>query len=584
MCLASRSEATGTDSVTNTAPRSAPEFRYRPAMAVGTDLARLEALVRSFGPETAREKLALLHRLDSGSFPSAKMLSRFHEAALVARVHPDDDAIASAATGILDRFHARADLRRHRAELVDSGIAGTDIRYPFHWVTARFLAQHWPERLRVDWASLDDGAELERVMPRLLGWVEAVEPGMQRAELRRWLESLASAREPLGTFLVRRFERLRTDESVREHVFEGLGLPLVLRGGPGGPCRGSWALPGAPEARFGAAPARTRPDLRAAVAIAPKSVRWLRGTEATAAIDLARVTMLTRGRDLDAIKYGNPADVRLVDAGDGLSFLCIGIVPEQRPTFETVYVFLVLQNGIPIGYYQAALLFGGAELNFNVFPTFRGATTAAVYARGLAMVRHLFAVDTFAVPPYQIGHENEEALASGAFWFYAKLGFRPHDPAIAELLREEEAAMQRDPKHRSSRAVLRRLARGYVYFHLGRPHADVAGRVSFSAIARHISDVMTSRFGSDRERGLRELDRWARPHLGVRRLNAGEELAWKRWLPLVATLPDIERWSRTDLRALAEVIRAKGAPVEERHAELLRDHRRLRRALVALAR
>lgn len=552
-------------------------------MPFGARLARLEALVRTFGPDPAREKVALLRALDRASLPSAKMVERLHEAALVARVHPDDDEVEAAATAILERFALRSDLRRHRAALVDTGIAGTDVRYPFHWVTARFLARNWPERLAVDWASLDDGAELERVMPRLLGWIEAVEPGMRRAELRRWLESLASKTEPLGTFLVRRFERLPADDAVREHLFEGLGLPLVLRGGPEGPCRGAWALAGAPRAFVRAAPDRRRPDLRAAVAIPPKSVRWLRGREATAAIDLARVTMLTRGRDLDAIKYGNPDDVRLVDAGDGLSFVCIGIVPEQRPTFETVYVFLVLQNGVPIGYYQSALLFGGAELNFNVFPTFRGATTAAVYARGLAMVRHLFDVDTFAVPPYQIGHENEEALASGAFWFYAKLGFRPHDPAIASLLEAEDAAVQRDRSHRSSRAVLRKLARGYLYFHLGKPHDDVAGKLSLSAIARRISAVMTARFGSERERGVRELDRWARPRLGVRTLTKAERLAWERWLPLVAALPDLERWSRAELRGLADVIRAKGAPVEERHAELLRAHRRLRRAIVALA-
>ena len=46
----------------------------------------------------------------------------------------------------------------------------------------------------------------------------------------------------------------------------------------------------------------------------------------------------------------------------------------------------------------------------------------------------MFGSDTFAIYPYQLGHENDEGLDSGAWWFYYKLGFRPREPRIAPLV------------------------------------------------------------------------------------------------------------------------------------------------------
>mgnify|MGYP006270346331 CR=1 FL=1 len=49
--------------------------------------------------------------------------------------------------------------------------------------------------------------------------------------------------------------------------------------------------------------------------------------------------------------------------------------------------------------------------------------------------------DAFTIYPYQLGHENDEALRSGAWWFYQKSGFRPRDPV--ETLTETVAYVQR---------------------------------------------------------------------------------------------------------------------------------------------
>ena len=85
-------------------------------------------------------------------------------------------------------------------------------------------------------------------------------------------------------------------------------------------------------------------------------------------------------------------------------------------------------------------LYGSAEIAYNVFETYRGGEAGPVYGRVLAMTAHLFGADSFTIFPYQLGGAgNEEGLASGAWWFYRKLGFAPRDRAARSLVRREEA-------------------------------------------------------------------------------------------------------------------------------------------------
>jgi hypothetical protein len=79
-------------------------------------------------------------------------------------------------------------------------------------------------------------------------------------------------------------------------------------------------------------------------------------------------------------------------------------------------------------------------------------------------VRHVLGMRRFSLAPYQLGHHNEEAVASGAWWFYVKLGFAPRDAATRKIYLEETRRMKATPGYRSSAATLRRLARTSLYF------------------------------------------------------------------------------------------------------------------------
>jgi hypothetical protein len=201
------------------------------------------------------------------------------------------------------------------------------------------------------------------------------------------------------------------------------------------------------------------------------------------------------------------------------------------------------------------------------------------------MSRHLFGADTFTIYPYQLGQHNDEAIRSGAWWFYYKLGFRPRNRAVKRVLARELARMQRDPAHRSSEAMLRRLADDNVYLHLGTERDDVIGLLPLASIGLAVTERLAARAGSDRAALAPELADEARRALGLRSLagwSADERAAFERWAPLVLTL-EARRWREPDRRALADVIRAKGGRRESDFVHRFDAHAKLRATLRTLA-
>jgi hypothetical protein len=554
-----------------------------------TLLRALEALKTSFGPEPAARKSAGLRALERASLPRPGEVLRLHELLCFWRAYPDDPRILAIVERMLAAFARRPDLRRHARRLENSGVAGTSIRFRFFAPTALWLAERWPDRLRVDWKSFEHADRLATWLPQLV--LDAEIPALDEYDLplRAWLRRLKGPREAEGAFLVRSLARVPMSEGARETFYDELDPPLVLEPGVDTPSRTLAAAPGAGRAGavFQDRPlSRERPAPTEVLRLEPAAVRNLSPREGRRFIDLARASMVTRERDLDVFSYGDPADVRLVDFEGGLQFACIGALPERRLLLEAVYGYLTLKNGVPVGYVLTSALFGSSEIAYNVFDSFRGAEAGGIYARVLAMTRYLFGSDTFTIFPYQLGEGNDEATASGAWWFYQKMGFRPRDPATLRLMRRELAKAKRSPRHRSSLATLRRLARQNLYLPLARERDDVIGRIELPNVGLQVIAAVAKRFGAGREGADTTCAREAANRLGVRSFagwSRAERDAWRRWAPLTLILPGLARWSPAERGALVEVVRAKGGRRESDFVRRFDGHRRLRAAIRKLA-
>ena len=532
-----------------------------------------------FGGGMGGRKLALLKEMEPTRLKSPRAVHHLHEMLCFLRAYPDDAEVLAQVERMLAGFHRRPDLRRFARKLADSGIAGTETRYRFFAETAFWLARRYPAHLRIDWDELSVKQE-EMLLERLQLLAHFAEtPGLDEAplSLKEWVHRMKGPAEADGAFLVRRFEAIDAEPFLRQAFYDEVDLPLRLLSAPGAPSR--------THAKF-ASPVhwqrgplrRERPDLRVALKARPR-VRAASEREGRELIRLAREAMVTRERDLDVFMYGDPRDVRLFDCGDGLVLAAIGFEPERRLLLEAVYGFLTLKNGVPIGYVLNSALFGSAEIAYNVFETYRGAEAGHVYGWVLACVRHLFDVDAFTIYPYQLGQDNDEALDSGAWWFYQKLGFRPRDKGALALMRRELARMRRRPEHRSSRATLVKLADHNMYYFMGRPRTDVIGEVPLMDIGLAATDFLASTVGATTRARRRAGSACARSRAGA----GAERVAWARWAPLLLLAKGVEKWTAAERRAAVAVVRAKGGRRESDFVRLFDGHRRLRAAILRIA-
>lgn len=552
-----------------------------PPRGAARTLAALQRARDVYSPGSALRKLQLLRVLARATLRSARQVQRLHELLCFLRAYPDDARVLARVEAMLARFDRRADLRAQRAALAHTGIAGTDTGYPFFWPTALWLARRWPGLLRFDRSDSLAGDNIARALPLLVTALEAAAlkelalPGYEAIDRLR-------GRTPDAAFLIERIAAMPGDAFTRESFYDGINPSCTLAAGADTPARTREKFAGARIAWQTGPLRRGRPDLRREIARAPRALRRLSPRDGQAVIELARGAMVARQRDLDAFAYGHADDAWSVDDGDGYSFVVNGLVPERRAPLAATYGGLILRSGVPVGYLQADFIGRSAALSFNTFETFRGGESAHVFARMLAMLHHVFGATSFTLDPYQLGSDNDEGIASGAWWFYFKLGFAPRAADARRIARRELARIERNPRHRSSEATLRALARRHLFFELepARPlPLPPLGRIGL-AVARLLDDLG----GASREEALRECSRIALRRCGgaLRGASADEQRAWERCAPVVLLLPGVERWHVEERRALVDVFRAKGGRSEREFVHRFVEHARLHDALFAI--
>jgi hypothetical protein len=172
----------------------------------------------------------------------------------------------------------------------------------------------------------------------------------------------------------------------------------------------------------------------------------------------------TRYRELYGFQHPDQAHIYHADLGRGVDLYFFGVKHDRRLPLRAYHAGMFFKNSVPMGYVEALSLLGRCEVGFNLYYTFREGETAWLYARILKLLRQQLGVTCFSIDSYQLGHENDEAIASGAFWFYYKLGFRPAARDIAQLAERETAKATAQPGYRTPPSILRRLAAGPLYF------------------------------------------------------------------------------------------------------------------------
>jgi hypothetical protein len=563
-----------------------------PARSLDRLLSELEELRYRFGRGEAARAVKLLNSLGSGRFPDAKSLIRFHEALLFLRAFPQGPSVVRKAEQLLNSFHKRvAALRKGGADLgpLDplevSGIAGTQMSDTLSFDLARWLVRHMPGKVTIDWDNWDEGRALSEILPRLLPLVE--DDALVEADTpwRRWIETAHGKRVACAKWLVHRFESLPLSPSAKAELYDSLRVPLRWDLGNSHVTRTrNWTPVRKVFYHSGPLISRSEVSLADELAKRPPVLRKLSRQQGEQIMDKIREVMLVRYRELYGTTLGDPASVVRADIGRGMSIYLWNLPPERRLPLRAYVAGLTLKNGVPINYIEAIGLCEWMEVGFNTFYTFRGGEAGWIFAQVLRCLCHLMGTTCVSMYPYQLGHDNEEALKSGAFWFYRKLGFRPGRAGLRRLVEREEQKIAADPSYRTSIRTLKRLAQGHAFYELPGSERGAWGSFSTRNIGLRVNRRMAREFAGESGR-MREVSaRWVARSLGVQpsKWGALERASLENFALVLALVPDLSSWTREEKEALMQVIRAKAARDEMRYLHLMQRHDRLRAALLNL--
>lgn len=524
-------------------------------------LLRLEEYKRRFSAADAARLAGLLRSIERRRFSTAASLIRLHETLLFLRAYPASAEILRLVESILKRFSGRVAAIDDKAPLAApevSGIAGSELTAVFSRDVARHLVRRHREQVSLEWGAWESPQRLGLILPDLLPLAAddmAVEAHVPYEE---WLEAAGGLK-----WLVEKAGR-----------FDELEVPLSWDLGDSAATRTHMRLP-VRRIFYHREPLipRRAVSLGSLPHDPPLATRKLSPRQGQRMIDLARDTSAVRYRELHGFTYGDERHVYEVEAGRGVVFYVWGVPPERRLPLRSYHAASIWKNGVPVGYFEALSLAERMEAGFNLYYTFREGETAWLYARLLKMFHDMLGVRCIWLDPYQTGHENEEAIASGAFWFYRKLGFRSVDAGLRELTAREEARIAADPARRTSPAMLRKLVRKPMVYEF--PGAEPGAWDLFETrrIGLRAARALRTRFGGDAARMADS---------GRRAAGIAERDCTPHWAALLAILPGLAGWSSQEKQALRQALRAKAAPEEVTHLRMVQNHARLRRALLRL--
>ena len=402
----------------------------------------------------------------------ADSLIHFHETLLFLRAYPPNAAILKLVERILRSFDRRvAQLVKADADLsaLDnpevSGIAGGSVTSNFSYAIVRWWVAKYPAQLSIDWDWFEEEDRFGATMPRFLPLLEDDAMVEAHVPFQEWLDAARGRTREL-TWLIEQFESLPLTDRRKAELYDALKLHVTWRFG----ARASRTLMRQSTRRtfFHDKPLIQRREISVSRELSSPliSIQRLSRREGERILDLARETSAVRYRELHGFTYGDPGRVLKAELGRGTEVFVTGVPPKNRLPLRAYHAALLLKNGVPVAYFEGLSMGERMESGFNLYYTFRDGETAWLYARILGLMRQLLGVTVFSIDPYQVGHQNEEGIESGAFWFYRKLGFRPVNPELMKLTTAEEQKMITKAGYGTQARTLRKLASGHMLFEM----------------------------------------------------------------------------------------------------------------------
>ena len=539
---------------------------------------RLCEIRTRFDSEHSREKLQLLGELGAVRVRNGKELERLHGALCFIRAFPDTKAHFKAAHSLLTRFEDRvlALSAAERERLEDSGIIGTPLYYAFSFEVATWMARRLRGSVSFYWDDVDEFARLDELLELMLLPAEADYFDSGYVSGQEWIE-LASKNSGATNFhwFITQLMQQRRNPALAQ-TYNAAELSLVWDLHESAFSKSCNILPGSKIQTREQGMRKPTGTAQAEIMRPIESLHKLTPRAATKLVDVAMASLAVRHRETNHFNCANPREVYVADVGKGISVAVFGLQHKDRFALECTMGYLILSNGVPVGYGGGSSVFRQINIGLNIFDEYRGSEAAFLWVQVMRVYHHLTGCTRYIANAYQFGSDNEEALKSGAFWFYYRLGYRPESAAVRKEAHSEFMRMQGDRSYRSSLRTLRSLSSCDMHLVLpGARASELFEERWIETSSMLATQEIAAAGGPTRTKAAERVAAGVARDIGmrsVRNWSAAEKDGFHRIAPLVAAAKPAD-WPAEAKRSMRAILRAKGGECEAEFARLLARHR-----------
>ena len=273
------------------------------------------------------------------------------------------------------------------------------------------------------------------------------------------------------------------------------------------------------------------------------------------------MTLFYLYRETEPFTNANKDDITLFQLDKGISIALFGSTNDKRYSLESYIGYLVFKNNIPASYGGGWLFGERSQFGINILESFRGGESGLIICELLRVYHQYYGATRFVVKPYQFGLHNMEAIKTGAFWFYYKLGFRPENEQLRQLALQEEKQKLIDPKYKSEISTLKKYTKSNLALTLNEssyPNYDS------EVISQHITSHINKTFNGDRNKAMTVCFKQLKESLGIDiKTWKAEDIAYAKQIAILFSInPNSKEWQQKNKKNIQLLIELKSAKTE----------------------
>ncbi len=531
----------------------------------------LHNLVRQFGEPEAENKTNRLIELLNKKPTNAESLIEYHEALLFILAYPDNQTILELAKTSLLKCGEWSKLwfdksrSKDLKHLEESGLNGTTLNAKFSYGLTSHLATKYQKNIHLHSIEGDANRVREILQFSMVGIEKETLPHSME-DLMMWLTDEAEIDTKTSLeILLKAISFFGKTALVSQTIFEFLSVFISIDFDLTFSTRSFLAMETG-KYFYQKNALQKKIDLPALFALPkPKIAKY----KSAILIETARLSLLSLAKETDPITFANPTETTLYDLEKGLTYGLFHMLPANRLPIDTYVGYMAFRNGIPISYGGAWIVGNTAQIGINIYETFRGGESAMMLCQLMRLYHKEYNIHFFRVEPYQLGHDNEDGLKSGAFWFYYKLGFRPEEAKLKTVAESEWQKMQNKKNYRTPISTLKKLVQGYMGYFTSREFPIIDSGI----ISTWASDKIKTRFSGDRQLAAsqsfsrmnsllnlnyEEMNKWTK----------AEQNTYKSWCLFFYFSGEIPKIKKSEIAELIQMMKAKGSENEKTFVQL----------------